>query len=190
MKHITKIYGSGVCASDDVCFSLDEGEIHAVAGESGAGKSTLMKILCGTEKPSSGESLLRGQKIALHSPRDAQAAGIGMVWQHFMLVNEFPAYRNIYLGNEPKNKFGVFAMRRGAHARRRIHDKFGRQCIYGRLRRIGRVRTIVFALSARKPCLRGCGARASAHFLQSHRNHRSERRQPDHFGRGSKRRCG
>ncbi len=124
MKHITKIYDSGVCANDDVSFSLEEGEIHAVAGENGAGKSTLMKILCGAEKPSSGEILLRGQKVSLHSPRDAQAAGIGMVWQHFMLVNEFPVYRNIYLGSEPKNRFGFLRDRQMIAEARELAKKY------------------------------------------------------------------
>ena len=124
MKHITKIYDSGVCANDDVSFSLEEGEIHAIAGENGAGKSTLMKILCGAEKPSSGEILLRGQKVSLHSPRDAQAAGIGMVWQHFMLVNEFPVYRNIYLGSEPKNRFGFLRDRQMIAEARELAKKY------------------------------------------------------------------
>ena len=124
MKNITKIYDSGVRANDEVCFSLEEGEIHAIAGENGAGKSTLMKILCGAEKPTSGEIFLRGEKVSFHSPRDAQAHGIGMVWQHFMLVNEFPAYRNIYLGNEMFNKLGFLRDREMIAAAMAIAEKY------------------------------------------------------------------
>ena len=124
MKNITKIYDSGVRANEDVCFSLEEGEIHAIAGENGAGKSTLMKILCGAEKPTSGEIYLRGEKVAFSSPRDAQALGIGMVWQHFMLVNEFPAYRNIYLGNESYNRMGFLRDKQMIAAAKSIAEKY------------------------------------------------------------------
>ena len=124
MKDITKIYDSGVRANDGICFSLEEGEIHAIAGENGAGKSTLMKILCGAEKPTSGEIFLRGEKISFNSPRDAQAVGIGMVWQHFMLVNEFPVYRNIYLGNESYNRLGFLRDRQMIADAERIAEKY------------------------------------------------------------------
>lgn len=124
MKKITKVYDNGVLANEDVDFSLNEGEIHAIAGENGAGKSTLMKILCGAEKPTSGEIFFRGEKVAFSSPRDAQEVGIGMVWQHFMLVNEFPAYKNIYLGNEKYNKLGFLRDKEMIAAAKELAEKY------------------------------------------------------------------
>nr|MBR4281002.1 ABC transporter ATP-binding protein [Clostridia bacterium] len=102
MRNITKRYGNGVLANEDVSFSLREGEIHAIAGENGAGKSTLMKILFGAEQPTSGVIELRGQPVKLSSPKAATNLGIGMVYQHFMLVNELPVYLNVFLGVEKR----------------------------------------------------------------------------------------
>src|SRR5687768_9585833 len=76
----------GVLANDHVDFSVQAGEIHALLGENGAGKSTLMNILAGLYQPDEGLVLLDGQPVAFNSPRDAIAAGIGMVHQHFTLV--------------------------------------------------------------------------------------------------------
>lgn len=106
MKNISKIYGNGIVANKDVNFNLKKGEIHALVGENGAGKSTLMKILFGMEPPSSGEIILRGEPIRFSSSKDAIAHGIGMVHQHFMLVESFTAAQNIILGMEPKK--GLF----------------------------------------------------------------------------------
>ena len=106
MKHISKIYGNGIAANRDVDFNLKKGEIHALVGENGAGKSTLMKILFGMEPPSSGEILLRGEPVRFSSSKEAIAHGIGMVHQHFMLVESFTAAQNIILGMEPKK--GMF----------------------------------------------------------------------------------
>lgn len=106
MKNISKIYGNGIVANKDVNFNLKKGEIHALVGENGAGKSTLMKILFGMEPPSSGEIILRGEPIRFSSSKDAIAHGIGMVHQHFMLVESFTAAQNIILGMEPKK--GMF----------------------------------------------------------------------------------
>ena len=100
MKNITMRYPNGVLANDRVNFSLDEGEIHAIAGENGAGKSTIMKILYGAQAATSGEIFFRGEKVSITSPKVANALGIGMVYQHFMLVNEFTVYENIFLGIE------------------------------------------------------------------------------------------
>lgn len=101
MREISKIYGNGIYANKHVNFSLREGEIHALVGENGAGKSTLMKILFGLEKPSGGEIVLNDQKLDFHSPQDAMAVGIGMVHQHFMLVESLSVTENIILGCEP-----------------------------------------------------------------------------------------
>jgi simple sugar transport system ATP-binding protein len=88
----------GVVANDDVSFDLRVGEIHAVLGENGAGKSTLMNILAGLYRPDAGEILLDGQPVAFHSPRDAIAAGVGMVHQHFTLVPSQTVAENVILG--------------------------------------------------------------------------------------------
>lgn len=106
MSGITKVFGNGILANDHVDFSLRKGEIHAIAGENGAGKSTLMKILHGAELPTEGQIFWHGKQVSIPSPRAATTLGIGMVYQHFMLVNELPVYQNVYLGIE-KDRFGV-----------------------------------------------------------------------------------
>lgn len=106
MREISKIYGNGVFANQRISFSIKKGEIHALVGENGAGKSTLMKILFGLEKPDHGELILEGETQNFQSPQDAMAKGIGMVHQHFMLVESFSVRENIALGYEPiKNGF-------------------------------------------------------------------------------------
>ncbi len=109
MEHISKIYGNGIVANENVNFDLYKGEIHALVGENGAGKTTLMKILFGMEKPSSGTITLEGKTLEMNSSEDAIASGIGMVHQHFMLVNSFTVAQNIALGIEPKKGFFVDA---------------------------------------------------------------------------------
>ena len=106
MNNIAKIYGNGVVANSDVTFNLKKGEIHALVGENGAGKSTLMKILFGMESPSRGEVVLNGKKVNFSSSKEAIANGIGMVHQHFMLVESFSVAQNIILGME--NTKGLF----------------------------------------------------------------------------------
>lgn len=105
-KNISKVYGNGVYANRDICFSLNEGEIHSLVGENGAGKSTLMKILFGMEKPSKGEILIKGSPVTFGSPQDAMKYGVGMVHQHFKLVDSLSITENVVLGYEPvKNGF-------------------------------------------------------------------------------------
>lgn len=104
MREISKIYGNGVYANKKISFSIRKGEIHALVGENGAGKSTLMKILFGLEKPDHGELILAGETQNFQSPQDAMAKGIGMVHQHFMLVESFSVRENIALGYEPVKK--------------------------------------------------------------------------------------
>ena len=94
MRGITKQYGT-LLANDDVSLTLEKGEILAVVGENGAGKSTLMKILYGLEWPTSGEILINGEKQNFHYPLDAVEKGIGMVQQHFMLIEPFTVAENI-----------------------------------------------------------------------------------------------
>ena len=88
----------GVLANDHVNFTVYPGEIHALLGENGAGKSTLMNVLTGLYKPQSGEIRIHGKKVSFNSPRDAIANGIGMVHQHFMLVENQTVTENILIG--------------------------------------------------------------------------------------------
>ncbi len=97
----------GVRALHDVEFELNEGEVHAVMGENGAGKSTLMKILAGVYVRDSGEIVFKGQPINLNSPRDAQAAGIGIIHQELQLMNDLTVAQNIFIGREPRRAFGL-----------------------------------------------------------------------------------
>ena len=100
MRNIVKKFGDFV-ANDGINLTVHKGEIHAILGENGAGKSTLMNQLYGLLKPTSGDILVNGQKIVMNNPRDAIDAGIGMVHQHFMLVQPFTVTENIVLGSEP-----------------------------------------------------------------------------------------
>lgn len=98
---ISRYYPStNVQANDRVSLSIRKGEIHSICGENGAGKSTLMNILFGLEKPDSGTILVDGNPVRFDGPSDAIDAGIGMVHQHFMVVNSFTVAQNILLGNE------------------------------------------------------------------------------------------
>lgn len=100
MRNIVKKFGDFV-ANDGINLTVHKGEIHAILGENGAGKSTLMNQLYGLLKPTSGQILVNGRQIEMNNPKDAIEAGIGMVHQHFMLVQPFTVTENIVLGNEP-----------------------------------------------------------------------------------------
>ena len=100
MRNIVKKFGD-FTANDGINLTVHKGEIHAILGENGAGKSTLMNQLYGMYTPTSGEIFVNGQKVVLDSPKKAIAAGIGMVHQHFMLVEPFTITENIVLGMEP-----------------------------------------------------------------------------------------
>ena len=102
LVNITKRY-PGVIANDRVNLVVREGEIHAVIGENGAGKSTLMKTLYGMVIPDEGEIRIRGEQTVMASARDAIAAGIGMVHQHFMLAEQMTVLENVILGAEPRD---------------------------------------------------------------------------------------
>ena len=105
MLHITKEF-PGIKANDDITLQLKKGEIHALLGENGAGKSTLMSVLFGLYQPEAGEIRKNGQTVKINDPNDATALGIGMVHQHFKLVECFSILDNIILGVEPcKNGF-------------------------------------------------------------------------------------
>ncbi|MBZ4687708.1 MAG: ral nucleoside transport system ATP-binding protein [Clostridia bacterium] len=98
MRGITKTF-PGVLANSDVNFEAKKGEIHALLGENGAGKSTLMNILTGLYRPDEGEIWIKGEKVVFRSPKEAIAAGIGMVHQHFRLVQPFTVAENLILGS-------------------------------------------------------------------------------------------
>ncbi len=99
LRNITKTFGN-VTANNDVSIMVHKGTIHAIVGENGAGKSTIMRIAYGFYKADSGEILVDGNPVSIKSPHDAIALGIGMVHQHFMLVETMTAAENIVLGAE------------------------------------------------------------------------------------------
>ncbi len=123
MLHITKRF-PGIIANDDITLQLKKGEIHALLGENGAGKSTLMSVLFGLYQPEEGEIRKDGQKVEIKDPNDANALGIGMVHQHFKLVECFSVLDNIILGVEPTK--GGFLQK--SEARRKVlelSEKYG-----------------------------------------------------------------
>lgn len=101
MKGIGKTF-PGIRANDDINFTLEKGEIHVLLGENGAGKSTLMNILYGLYQPDEGQIFIQGKPIRITNPNVAITQGIGMVHQHFMLVQPFTVTENIILGKEPR----------------------------------------------------------------------------------------
>jgi ABC-type uncharacterized transport system ATPase subunit len=99
----------GVIANDDINIDVRRGTIHALVGENGAGKSTLMKILYGVQPADSGSIEINGQEVKLHSPADAIANGVGMVFQHFMLADNLTVLENVVLGAEGRHGIGATA---------------------------------------------------------------------------------
>ena len=117
MLRITKKF-PGIIANDDITLQLRKGEIHALLGENGAGKSTLMSVLFGLYQPEAGEIRKDGQKVEISDPNVANELGIGMVHQHFKLVECFSVLDNIILGVEP-NKYGFL---KKAEAKQRVDE--------------------------------------------------------------------
>jgi general nucleoside transport system ATP-binding protein len=111
LKGITKRFGSLV-ANDGIDLSVAPGQVHALLGENGAGKTTLMNVLYGLLQPDEGEILLDGKPVRFGSPKDAIAAGIGMVHQHFMLVPVFTVAENVTLGIEETHRLGLIDRRK------------------------------------------------------------------------------
>ena len=107
VRDVSKTF-PGVRALSNVRFELQPREVHALMGENGAGKSTLMKILAGLYIKDSGTILYDGQPIEFASPREAQAAGIGIIHQELQLMNHLTVAQNIFIGREPKRAFGLF----------------------------------------------------------------------------------
>lgn len=116
LRHITKQF-PGVLANDDVSLSVAPGEVLALLGENGAGKSTLMNVVYGLLNADAGEILVEDKPVKIGSPKDAIELGIGMVHQHFMLVEPLTVTENIVLGNEPTRAGGVIDR---ASARERV----------------------------------------------------------------------
>jgi simple sugar transport system ATP-binding protein len=101
LQQISKHFGS-VTANDAIDLEVKRGEIHCLLGENGAGKTTLMKILFGLYARDAGKIFINGRETEIHTPKDAIDQGIGMIHQHFMLVNRLTAAENIIAGQEPK----------------------------------------------------------------------------------------
>ena len=116
MLHITKRF-PGIIANDDITLQLKKGEIHALLGENGAGKSTLMSVLFGLYQAEEGTIKKDGKEVKINDPNDANDLGIGMVHQHFKLVECFTVLDNIILGVEPTSKMGFLQK---AEARKRV----------------------------------------------------------------------
>lgn len=121
LKHVTKTFGE-VVANKDVDLTLYKGEILAVLGENGSGKTTLMNMLAGIYYPDKGQIFIGGKEVQIRSPQDAFRYGIGMVHQHFKLVDVFTAAQNIILGEK---KRGLFRMKEVNEKVSAIADKYG-----------------------------------------------------------------
>lgn len=123
MRHITKEF-PGIIANDDITLQLRRGEIHALLGENGAGKSTLMSVLFGLYQPEKGEILKNGQVVKINNPNDATALGIGMVHQHFKLVECFSVLDNIILGAE-NTKLGFIQKKKAKNKVLELSNRYG-----------------------------------------------------------------
>ncbi len=123
MLHITKKF-PGIIANDDITIRLKKGEIHALLGENGAGKSTLMSVLFGIYQAEEGVIKKDGKEVHIKDPNDANALGIGMVHQHFKLVECFTVLDNIIMGVEP-NKFGFLQKKEAREKVMQLSEKYG-----------------------------------------------------------------
>ena len=123
MLHITKEF-PGIKANDDITLQLRKGEIHALLGENGAGKSTLMSVLFGLYQPEEGEIRKNGQTVKINDPNDATALGIGMVHQHFQLVDVFTVLDNIILGAET-TKMGFLQKKEARKKVQELSERYG-----------------------------------------------------------------
>jgi simple sugar transport system ATP-binding protein len=122
ISNITKVF-PGVMANDHISISIERGEVHAVLGENGAGKTTLMNMIYGLYQPDSGEIRINGKAVHNHTPADALKLGIGMVHQHFMLVDPLTVAENVVLGNEPTRM--MFSLDQAVEITSSLSKKYG-----------------------------------------------------------------
>jgi simple sugar transport system ATP-binding protein len=127
MKGIVKVYPDGTKALKGVDFSVKKGEIHGLLGENGAGKTTLMKILSGMLHPTEGKIFVNGKEVRFKSPADALANGIGMVHQHFTLVDVFDGLHNIILGMEGHGLFSKIDVEKAKEKLQKLMDELNFQ---------------------------------------------------------------
>lgn len=123
MYGITKMFGD-FCALNNVYVDVKKGTIHALLGENGAGKSTLMNVLYGLYQADEGEIYLSGKSVSIKKPSQAIKLGIGMVHQHFMLVDNFTVLQNIILGDESVNFLGILNMKKARTQVQKIIDRY------------------------------------------------------------------
>ncbi len=121
LKHISKTFGT-IRANQDINLSVSSGEIVALLGENGSGKTTLMNMISGIYYPDEGEIFINGKQVEIRSPKDAFDNGIGMIHQHFKLVDVFTAAENIVLGLKEKGKFNI---KQVASKVKEISDRYG-----------------------------------------------------------------
>jgi simple sugar transport system ATP-binding protein len=121
---VTKRFGD-VVANDGVDLTLAPGTVHALVGENGAGKTTLMSVLYGLYRPDAGRIVVDGVERDFASPRDATDAGVGMIHQHFMLVDTMTVAQNVVLGHEPTNALGLVDMEAAKRRIRDLCDRYG-----------------------------------------------------------------
>lgn len=124
MTSVTKKFGDFV-ANEDINLTVHKGEVHALLGENGAGKTTLMNVLYGLLQPTSGSIRVNGTLLRITDPNIAIANGIGMVHQHFMLVEPFSVTENIVLGNEPASRFGLLNLQEAEKKVVALSKKYG-----------------------------------------------------------------
>jgi galactofuranose transport system ATP-binding protein len=115
----------GVLALDDASFQLGRGQVHTLVGENGAGKSTLIKVLTGVYQPDRGEILFDGEEVSFSSPRDSQEAGISTIYQEINLIPLRSVAQNVFLGREPKTRFGLLDTKRMNSEATEILERYG-----------------------------------------------------------------
>ena len=122
LKNITKRFGSKVVANKNVNLTAYRGEILSILGENGSGKTTLMNMISGIYFPDEGQIFINGDEVSIRSPKDAFKYGIGMIHQHFKLIDVFSATENIILGLNEKGRYNLKA---AALRVKEISDKYG-----------------------------------------------------------------